>query len=89
LLVGIAAMTVIHSDARQTARRQVLDAALIRFGEASVCCAVRNLSDRGALLDIGTQTGIPDQFVLIVPRSKVYSCNVVWRKRGRIGITFS
>jgi len=82
-------MTVVHLGARKTARRQLLDTALIRFGKASVRCNVCNISERGALLDIGTQTGIPDQFVLILPRSKTYSCNVVWRKRGRVGIAFS
>jgi hypothetical protein len=68
--------------------RQVLDTALIRFGETSACCFVRNLSERGAALDIGSQIGIPDQFTLIIPKKKIYSCNVVWRKRGRIGVAF-
>jgi hypothetical protein len=81
-------MTVIDLDVRRAARRQVLDTALIRFGETSACCVVRNLSERGALLDIGSQTGIPDQFTLIVPKKKIYSCNVVWRKGRRIGIAF-
>src|SRR6266404_1798957 len=57
-----------------SARRQVLETALIRFGEASVCCLVQNLSDSGAALDMGPQTGIPDQFTLIVPRKTIYSC---------------
>jgi hypothetical protein len=81
-------MTVIDLDARRAARRQVLDTALIRFGETSACCVVRNLSERGASLDIGSQTGVPDQFTLIVPKKKIYSCNVVWRKGRRIGIAF-
>ena len=82
-------MTVTYLDARKSARRQVLDTALIRFGEASVCCVLRDLTDRGALLSIGPQTGIPDQFTLIVPRNKTYSCTVVWRQYRRIGVTFN
>jgi hypothetical protein len=71
-------MAVIDLDARRVTRRQALDTALIRFGETSACCVVRNLSERGAALDVGSQIGIPDQFTLIIPKMKIYSCNVVW-----------
>ena len=57
-------------DRRKAARSKVLDAALIRFGDVSTSCALRDLSDRGALLEIGKQAGFPDQFTLIVPRGK-------------------
>jgi hypothetical protein len=56
-------------DRRKAARSKVLDAALIRFGDVSASCALRDLSDRGALLEIEKQAGIPDQFTLIVPRA--------------------
>jgi hypothetical protein len=55
----------------------------------SICCVVRNLSEAGAALDIGSQIGIPQQFTLIVvPKKKIYSCSVVWRKERRIGVAF-
>ena len=76
------------TDRRKAARSKVLDAALIRFGDVSVCCAFRDLSNSGAALDIGKQAGIPDQFTLIVPRGKIYSCTVIWRKGSRIGVSF-
>jgi PilZ domain-containing protein len=76
-------------DARQAERRPVLDTALIRSGEISVCCAVRNLSTAGATLDVGPQADIPDQFTLIViPTKKIHSCTLVWRKGRRIGVVF-
>jgi hypothetical protein len=81
-------MPVISLDARRATRRPILDTALIRFGDTSACCVVRNLSERGAALDIGSQTGIPDQFTLIIPKKKIYSCNVVWRKPRSIGVAF-
>jgi hypothetical protein len=83
-------MTVIDiAEVRKTRRRQVLDTALIRFGETSACCVVRNLSERGAALDVGSQAGIPDQFTLIVvSEKKIYSCSVIWRKNRRIGVAF-
>jgi hypothetical protein len=68
-------MTVIDfAEARKTKRRRVLDTGLIRVGDMSICCVVRNLSEAAAALDIGSQVGIPDQFTLIVvPQKKIYS----------------
>jgi hypothetical protein len=45
-------------EARKTQRRPFLDMGLIRFGDMSICCVVRNLSEAGAALDIGLQLGI-------------------------------
>jgi hypothetical protein len=81
-------MTVIDlAEARKSKRGRVMDMALIRFGEISVGCVIRNLTDEGAALDIGPQSDIPDQFTLIV-KKKIYSCNIVWRKNRRIGVSF-
>ena len=83
-------MTVIDlAEARKARRRRVLDMALIRFGEMSASCVIRNLTDAGAALDVGPQNDIPDQFTLIaVAKKKIYSCNIVWRKNRRIGVSF-
>jgi hypothetical protein len=83
-------MTVIdQAEARKASRRPVLEMALIRFGEMSVGCVIRNLTDTGAALDVGPQRDIPDRFTLIVTtKKKIYSCNVEWRKNRRIGVSF-
>jgi hypothetical protein len=82
-------MTIIDLDARKAQRRRVLDTGLIRFGDMSISCAIRNVSNGGLALDVGSQVGIPDQFTLfVVAEKKTYSCNVVWRKGSRIGIAF-
>ena len=83
-------MTVIDlAEARQASRRRVMDLALIRFGEMSVGCVIRNLTDEGAALDVGPQNDVPDQFTLVVmTKKKIYSCNVVWRTNHRIGVSF-
>ena len=83
-------MTVIDlAEARKASRRRVMDLALIRFGEMSVGCVIRNLTDEGAALDVVPQSDIPDQFTLIVmAKKKIYSCNIVWRKNHRIGVSF-
>jgi hypothetical protein len=84
-------MTAINlADAGKTKRRRALDTGLIRFGDMSISCVIRNLSEAEAALDIGSQVGIPDQFTLIVaPQKKIYSCAVVWRKARRIGVRFA
>jgi hypothetical protein len=82
-------MTVIDLGARRNQRNRVLDTGLIRFGDISVCCVLRNLSETGAALDIGPESLVPDRFALIIVRKKkTYSCNVIWRKGTRIGVSF-
>jgi hypothetical protein len=83
-------MTVIDlAEARKATRSRVMDLGLIRFGEMSVGCVIRNLTDEGAALDVGPQSDIPDRFSLFVmSRKKIYSCNIVWREKRRIGVSF-
>jgi hypothetical protein len=83
-------MTVVDlAEARKASRRHALDMALIRFGDMSVSCFIRNLTDAGAALHVGPQGDLPDQFTLIVvAKKKIYSCNVVWHKDRRIGVSF-
>ena len=77
-------------EARKTQRRPALDKGLIMFGDISIGCVLRNVSEGGAALDIGSQVGIPDQFTLIMlPQKKIYSCNVIWRKERRMGVQFT
>jgi hypothetical protein len=82
-------MMIIDLDARKAQRRRVLDTGLIRFADMSICCAIRNVSNGGLALDVGSQDDIPDKFNLfVVAEKKTYSCNVVWREGGRIGVVF-
>ena len=84
-------MVIDLKEARKTRRRRVLEIGLIRFGDMPMgwSCVVRNLSEAGAALDIGSQLSIPDQFTLLVlPQKKIYSCAVIWRKERRIGVQF-
>lgn len=76
-------------DARRLPRRRVLDSGMIRYGKLSICCVLRNFSENGAALDVGPHSVLPDRFALIVVRKrKTYSCTVVWRKAGRVGVSF-
>jgi hypothetical protein len=83
-------MTVIDfAEARKTKRRRVLDTGLIRFGDMSICRVRPRPPTDCEQHNIGSQIGIPQQFTLIVvPKKKIYSCSVVWRKERRIGVAF-
>jgi hypothetical protein len=83
-------MTVIDlTEARKARRPRVLDMALIRFGDVSISCVIRNLTNAGAALDVGPHSAVPDQFTLIVlAKMQISSCTVVWRKERRIGVSF-
>jgi hypothetical protein len=84
-------MAVIETmEATKAPRRRVLDTGLIRFGDLSVCCVISNFSDAAAVLDVSPQSLLPDQFTLIVvqKKMKIYSCNVIWRRGARIGVSF-
>jgi hypothetical protein len=77
------------AEGRKTPRHKVLDTGLIKFGDFSVSCVIRNLSATGAALDVAPQISIPDQFTLIVVRKKkIYSCTVIWRRGARLGVSF-
>jgi hypothetical protein len=82
--------TIDAGEIRKSKRQRVLVMALIRFGDMSISCTVRNMSEEGAALDVGAQIGIPDCFTLIAAsqKRKVFSCKVVWRDKRRIGVVF-
>ncbi|MEO6945431.1 MAG: PilZ domain-containing protein [Nitrobacter sp.] len=71
-------------------RQRILKAGKIEIGGGStIDCTVRNLSKIGAALDVSSPVGIPDEFELIIPNdARRFTCRVVWRKAGRIGIRF-
>ncbi len=77
---------------RRTGRRQrVLKAAKITLGGAAVIdCTVRNLSDEGACLQVVSPVGIPEMFELLIGYGSIDKryCQVMWRSRNQIGVTF-
>jgi hypothetical protein len=76
-------------DKRITQRDRVLKAATIEFEGGAFSCMVRNISDRGAALDVPSLAGIPHDFTLVLPVDGLrLFCRSVWRKERRIGVTF-
>ncbi|WP_422389120.1 PilZ domain-containing protein [Bradyrhizobium septentrionale] len=55
----------------------------------SLCCVVGDITENGAaLMADDPPSPLPDQFTLIVPPSKTYSCHVVWRNGAWLGVAF-
>jgi hypothetical protein len=74
---------------RKASRRRVLKSATIEFDRGAYSCAVRNLSEAGAALDVPFAAAIPHEFKLIMTTDQVSKrCYVIWRKDTRLGVTF-
>ena len=74
---------------RRAYRRRVLKSAVIEFDSGAFSCAVRNLSEAGAALDVPTSFGIPHEFQLVIETGQtVRQCRVIWRQEKRIGVSF-
>jgi PilZ domain-containing protein len=78
------------AEARRSSRHRVLKAGTIEFGGGVIDCTIRNLSATGAALQVESQTGIPDQFTLVIPADGLHMpCRVAWRKASRLGVAFN
>ncbi|MBR0800848.1 PilZ domain-containing protein [Bradyrhizobium jicamae] len=80
---------IVPSDKRKSTRHQALDEALIRFGDLSMSCTLQDVSDGGAAVQVAAPSEVPDEFKLVVPRSKTwFRCRVIWREGAQIGVAF-
>ncbi len=70
-------------------RKRILKNAQIVLSEKApkLDCAVRNLSDTGACLQVSTTYGIPSTFEVIIEGVR-RACRSVWRTDKKIGVTF-
>lgn len=75
---------------RATQRRTTLKGGRIVFnaGRSTVDCTVRNLSAKGAKLQVASVVGIPDTFDLLLDGHARQPCRVVWRRLKELGIEF-
>lgn len=78
-------------NARTSPRQRTFKGGAISFEIASgIECTVRNMSDRGACLDVKGSIPVPDDFHLIIkPEGVQRSCHVIWRTGSRVGVTFT
>ena len=81
---------MVEQERRQVQRHRTLKAGLIAFNRAgTIACRVRNLSEKGALLEVAGPAGIPDEFVLLVEHDHIKrTCRVIWRNPTKLGVEF-
>jgi hypothetical protein len=75
---------------RKEPRQRTLKAAkIIVDGKFVIDCKVRNLTHKGASLEVGSIVGIPAMFELSIPIDNLtHKCRARWRKPNQIGIYF-
>jgi PilZ domain len=81
----------VMQERRKLQRHRTLKAGSITFNrDGGVDCRVRNLSPADACLEVASQLGIPDDFVLVVEIDHVkVPCHVIWRTAARLGVEFN
>jgi hypothetical protein len=77
-------------ERRKAQRHRTLKAGSISFNRAGgIDCRVRNLSSGGACLEVASQVGIPEDFVLVIESDRLKQpCHVAWRAGTRLGVEF-
>ncbi len=78
-------------ERRKILRHRTLKAGSIIFNhDAGIDCRVRNVSPAGACLEVASQVGIPDDFVLVIEHDHLNQpCHVIWRTTTRLGVEFN
>jgi hypothetical protein len=77
-------------ERRKDVRHRKLKAAKIVIDSQSIIdCTIRNLTYKGASLEVASPIGIPDTFELSIPIDNLTrKCRVNWRGPKRIGVSF-
>jgi PilZ domain len=75
-------------ERRRTRRIRVLKSGKILLGKQQVPCAVRNISESGACLEVQTTYGIPAAFQFTLPDHPTRNCKVIWLNDRKIGVRF-
>lgn len=74
---------------RRQERHRTLKSGKIIFNHHTsvVDCTIRNVSDTGACLQVGSVVGIPETFELVVDGIH-RPCSIKWRATNRMGVSF-
>jgi hypothetical protein len=76
-------------EKRTEPRNRTFKAGTIEFHGGAIDCTLRNVSLTGAVLDVASPLGIPEEFTLRVSADGSRRlCRIVWRREKRIGVAF-
>lgn len=82
--------TAQSQEKRSEHRRRVLKSGVMLFnkGYASYGCRIKNLTEKGAMVEMGETAGVPSEFDFRMDGKSAIPANVVWRTADRMGIQF-
>jgi PilZ domain len=71
-------------------RKRTFKAGILEFNRGGgISGIVKNLSESGAMIEVESVIGIPDEFTLFIEADHFRrSCKVVWRQPSKIGVRF-
>jgi PilZ domain-containing protein len=81
-----------HTDQRKAPRRPMRYSAWVALPAKKLHgCALSDISDTGARIDVEDSSIVPDRFPLFLSSNGAARrvCTVVWRKPRQIGVTFA
>ena len=78
------------SDRRGKERRTALKSGKIVYnkGQTTIECRIRNISEGGARLELGTPQLLPHTFELHISGMPVKVCSLRWAKDNLVGVAF-
>jgi PilZ domain len=77
-------------ERRAIPRQRIFKSGTIAFNRAGgITATVKNLTRSGAMLEVESVLGIPDEFTLVLAADhSKWPCKVVWRQAKRLGVCF-
>ncbi|MEQ1710027.1 MAG: PilZ domain-containing protein [Hyphomicrobium sp.] len=80
-----------HSrDQREFGRRRVTVAAKVRLDDQTTLdCMVLNVSEGGALIEMGAPVELPQRFMLCIDGGMALACEARYRSGSRLGVEFT
>src|SRR5262249_5426302 len=76
-------------DRRQSGRDKVYVGGVAEINErgSTMDCVVRNISDRGACVEIDETAKLPEKIHLSIPRKgRLFIADMIWRHANRVGL---
>ena len=75
-------------ERRKSLRGAKLATGQIVFDSTVLHCAIVDLSDHGACLEVSMTQELPSEFVLRLTEGNRRQCQVAWRDHNRVGVEF-
>ena len=80
-------------DRRKHPRTEIDELAYVSSGGSVMSCRVRNISPKGAAIDVENPAFVPARFRLVMASAgtnerAVHDCQVIWIQKNRIGLAF-